>query len=153
MCLQVGVSLCLVLGFSATGKSTLKNKTSCKFYSLSSALGLCPKLRWVPRKEWRCVYVFHMLIRKMCLDLQRDLAQFAGRKNGGSSDLYVFTSLPTSVNQWSRNLGFPLIVRAGRFFLSWTPKHTIDGTGGGAVAGDRNSQACWARWEDRTGSR
>lgn len=73
----------------------------------------------------RCV--FHMLIRKMCLVLQRDLAQFTGRKNEESSALSLFTSLPTSVSQWSRNLGFPLIMRAGRFFLSWTPKDTIDG--------------------------
>lgn len=45
MCLQVGMSLCLVLGSSAIGSSTLKNKISLKFYTLCSALGLCPKPR------------------------------------------------------------------------------------------------------------
>lgn len=33
-----GMSSCLVLGFSATGTSTLKNKTSHKFYTLCNVL-------------------------------------------------------------------------------------------------------------------
>lgn len=49
------MSSCLALDFSATGNSTLKNKASRKFYTLCSALGLCPKPRWGPRKEWRGV--------------------------------------------------------------------------------------------------
>lgn len=62
-----------------------------------------------------------MIIRKTCLDLQRDLAQFTGRKME-NSDLYLFTtSLPPRLNQ-SRNLRFLLIVRGVKCLLSWTSR-------------------------------
>lgn len=73
------------------------------------------------------------------------------RQEEWGNQQFVSVNPPSpSVNQWSRSLSFPLIIRAGRFFLSWTLRDTIDGTGDGAVAGDRTRQVCWAQGADKS---